>query len=83
MSPALQFGLVNCNNAAHRLRLYSAANRQQAPQASLRRRRASTGRGSLCRDLLQWLPSAPNLVSPDTITPPQPFSVYSGVKVTF
>ena len=28
-------------------------------------------------------PQRPNLVSPDTIPPPQPFSVYGGVKVTF
>jgi len=28
-------------------------------------------------------PSAPNLVSPDTITPAQPLSVYGGFKVRF
>ncbi len=28
-------------------------------------------------------PSAPNLTSPDTITPAQPFSVYTGVKLRF
>jgi hypothetical protein len=28
-------------------------------------------------------PSAPNLTSPDTITPAQPLSVYGGVKLRF